>query len=49
MKVSVDCENTKPTNKSGKRERCACHYLNRNFPRELKQYKAFMKSLDKKK
>lgn len=48
MKINISCEDHKPTNKSGVKEKCNCDYLNRNFKREMKYYKAFMKNLDRK-
>jgi hypothetical protein len=48
MKINVDCEHFKPTNKNGLKEKCHCKYLNRNFKRELKHYQAFMNNLERK-
>lgn len=47
MKINLCCEDAKPTNKNGQKDKCNCKYLNRNFPKELKFYNAFMKSLAK--
>jgi hypothetical protein len=49
MKLNIDCEHYKVIKKDSKTvDRCACKFLNRNFNRELKYYKTFMKSLEKK-
>lgn len=48
MKIDLSCEHTKPTTKTGQKEKCNCKYLNRNFKRELKHYFQFMSVLDKK-
>ena len=38
MKIDVNCEHFKPTNKNGIKDRCHCAFLNRNFHRETKLY-----------
>lgn len=47
-KHELTCEDFKPTNKNGQKDKCFCAYLNRNVPRDNKFYKAFVKSLDRK-
>ena len=47
MKIDITCEQHKPTTKTGQKEKCHCKYLNRNFKREFKLYRAFMNSLEK--
>lgn len=48
MKLNVNCEHYKPLYEGGKTRPCKCHYLNRNFHRELKLYKMFMKQYENK-
>jgi len=48
MKINVDCEEHKPITKTGTKEKCNCKYLNRNFHRNLKLWRMFMKELYKK-
>ena len=49
MKINMDCESYKPTNKSGQKEACKCARKHKKFKREMHFYNAFMKNLDRKK
>ncbi len=49
MKLEINCDHYKPTNKNGIKDKCNCKYLNRNFKRELKLWAKFMNALDTKK
>lgn len=48
MKLNVNCEEHKPVNKNGVKDKCNCKHLNRNFHRELKLWRMFMKDLNAK-
>lgn len=49
MKLNISCEKYKSISKDKLPQRCSCHYLNRNFHRELKHWQTFMNSMGKKK
>jgi hypothetical protein len=49
MKLDINCEEHKPSNKNGVKDKCHCKYLNRNFKKHLKVYFSLINSLDKKK